>query len=183
MFALMCVCVLWGFSFSVLQQQHRSELLLKPWFMLSTFWMSWNLWIWVLRWWRGIATHLDSVRQWFWVYLWASMRRNTGRQSAWGPLSQFWAILEAVLLVSKAQGWSYILCRLHWRRMKSLLTFDFSFCKTGHVDAGDWSCGLWGEFVLLLHDVLLRPSYNNFLLASLILRTSGEPSLVSDYAH
>jgi hypothetical protein len=57
------------------------------------------------------------------------------------------------------------------------------FCKTGHMDAGDWSCGSWGEFVLLLHDVLLRLSYNRFLLTSLVLCTPGESSVVSDWAH
>ena len=60
---------------------------------------------------------------------------------------------------------------------------DFSFCKTGHIDAGDWSCGSWGEFVLLLHDVLLRLAYNRFLLTSLVLCTPGASSLVSDWAH
>ena len=40
--ASVCVYVLWGF-FPSLLQQHRSEPLLKPWFMLSTFWVSWNL--------------------------------------------------------------------------------------------------------------------------------------------
>ena len=45
---------------------------------MSTFWMNWNLWIWVLMV-AGIATHLDSARQWFWVNLWTSRRRNIGR--------------------------------------------------------------------------------------------------------
>ena len=122
---LVCVCSLGIFSLSLLQQ-HRSEFRLTPtpwfWFVCAIcdltglFGDDWQGWKWgltsdLLR----IDIESGKLQQW--------QRRITGRRSAWGPVISFERFVGS-FTGFKVQGWSsYVLCRLCWRRMKTMAIF------------------------------------------------------------
>ena len=164
------LCVFSGDLF--LLQQHRSEILLRPWFCrlygltgISEF-GTWDE--------SGCALCLETAQRWFWMSC-EFWRDETLGDSLHGGHRSVLRFVEAVLLVSKLKA-EVRFCRLHWRRMKSE---TISFLHDGSYRCGSPIVWLVGENL----DFSCLRSTDTCILRSLLSGPSGTARNQEDIMH